>query len=80
MTLSRRDFLGAGAAAAAGLTLARPLDAATPAIDRISGTGTASRPVVIASRNGLRGVARAYEMIASGRDPGPDTFAATRIG
>ena len=71
MSISRRDFLGAGAAAA-GLTLARPLDAATalsPALDRVGTTGAATRPVVIASSNGLRGVARAYEMVTAGRDP-----------
>ena len=72
MTLSRRDFLGAGAAAAAGLTLARPLGAAEPALGQLAqraATGAATRPVVIASTNGLRGVAKAYEMIARGGDP-----------
>jgi N4-(beta-N-acetylglucosaminyl)-L-asparaginase len=72
MTLSRRDFLGAGAAAAAGLSIARPLGAAEPALDslaRATAAGAASRPVVIASSNGLRGVARAYEMLARGADP-----------
>jgi N4-(beta-N-acetylglucosaminyl)-L-asparaginase len=72
MPLSRRDFLGAGATAAAGLALADAaagtlissvVDGATPAASR------ASRPVVIASANGLRGVARAYEMIQKGSDP-----------
>src|SRR6185369_3888149 len=55
MTISRREFLGAGAAAAAGLTLTRSLSASPPAL--------AARPVVVASANGIRGVARAYDMI-----------------
>ena len=72
MPLSRRDFLGAGAAAAAGLTLTRPLDAAAPAMDALAArttAGAATRPVVVASANGIRGVAKAYEMIVAGRDP-----------
>jgi N4-(beta-N-acetylglucosaminyl)-L-asparaginase len=59
--VSRRRFLGTSAAAAAGLSLARVGDAAaTPAV---------ARPTVIASANGLRGVARAYEMLTKGADP-----------
>jgi N4-(beta-N-acetylglucosaminyl)-L-asparaginase len=64
--LSRRRFLGTGAAAAAGLSLGRieNLEAAP------SGSlGRASRPTVIASANGLRGVARAHEMLVKGADP-----------
>jgi N4-(beta-N-acetylglucosaminyl)-L-asparaginase len=66
MAISRRTFIGAGAAAAASLTLDRVARAdvlRTP----VSGTGAAqlaTRPVVIASANGIRGVARAYDMIA----------------
>jgi N4-(beta-N-acetylglucosaminyl)-L-asparaginase len=67
MTISRREFLGAGAAAAASVTLSRPLSASTfvsvaerqPPIQATS----AGRPVVIASANGMRGVAKAYDMI-----------------
>ena len=51
MTISRREFLGAGAAAAAGLKLRLPLSA------------TAAKPVVISSANGIRGVAKAYDLI-----------------
>jgi len=65
-SLSRRRFLGTGAAAAAGLSLggvgsvdARPIATAW----------RASRPTVIASANGLRGVARAHEMLSKGADP-----------
>jgi N4-(beta-N-acetylglucosaminyl)-L-asparaginase len=67
MTISRREFLGAGAAAAASMTLPRPLSASTfvsvterqPPVS----AAIAARPVVIASSNGLRGVARAYDLI-----------------
>ncbi|HEV7388548.1 MAG TPA: N(4)-(beta-N-acetylglucosaminyl)-L-asparaginase [Gemmatimonadaceae bacterium] len=65
MPITRRQFVGAGAAAAAGLTLNRQARA-----EILEGTGTTSvskgfagPPVVIASANGIRGVARAYEMI-----------------
>ena len=63
MSISRRRFVGAGAAAAASLTLNRKARA-----DVLRATGEvvppgAGRPVVIASANGLRGVARAYDMI-----------------
>jgi N4-(beta-N-acetylglucosaminyl)-L-asparaginase len=67
MTISRREFLGAGAAAAASVTLSRPLSASTfiSVVDRQAppSAALAGRPVVIASANGIRGVARAYDMI-----------------
>ncbi|HZO19681.1 MAG TPA: N(4)-(beta-N-acetylglucosaminyl)-L-asparaginase [Gemmatimonadaceae bacterium] len=64
--VSRRRFLGTGAAAAAGLSFGRiPAGAAQP----LSTAARASRPTVIASANGLRGVARAYEMLTKGADP-----------
>jgi N4-(beta-N-acetylglucosaminyl)-L-asparaginase len=72
MPFSRRDFLGAGAAAAAGLALGRPATAAAaPAAAPVRPLSSprASRPVVIASANGIRGVARAYEMLQRGSDP-----------
>jgi N4-(beta-N-acetylglucosaminyl)-L-asparaginase len=63
VSISRRHFVGIGAAAAAGLTLDRQARA-----DVIDGTTEvadfAGRPVVIASANGIRGVARAYDMIS----------------
>jgi len=67
MEISRRKFIGVGAAAAASLTLDRSaradvLSAVHPAEQ------LATRPVVIASANGIRGVARAYDMI-TGRTP-----------
>jgi N4-(beta-N-acetylglucosaminyl)-L-asparaginase len=77
VTISRRTFLGTGAAAAAGLSIARPSAAAsvltvmerhTPSL--LGGSLPAlARPAVVASANGLRGVARAYEMLSTGADP-----------
>ncbi len=67
MSVSRRSFIGAGAAAAAALTLNRAAGAEpvhAPVVSRREPKALASRPVVIASGNGIRGVARAYEMIA----------------
>ncbi len=69
MSFTRRDFLSVGAAAAAGVTL-RSTAGATPVIDVLEQQGTRqSRPCVVASANGLRGVARAYEMLRQNRDP-----------
>ena len=60
MSISRRSFIEAGAAAAAGLVV--------PEIST-SLSRPGSRPIVISSLNGLRGVAKAYEMITGGADP-----------
>jgi N4-(beta-N-acetylglucosaminyl)-L-asparaginase len=82
MSVSRRDFLGAGAAAAAGLALPT-LTHAMPVItvrDRSepipSGKAFAGRPVVISAANGLHskengvsGIQKAYDMIVGGADP-----------
>lgn len=68
MPLSRRGFLGLGAAAATSLISPRRRAAAVePAPEpRPAGPG----PVAIASVNGLPGVARAYELMArDGADP-----------
>src|SRR5918992_174884 len=76
MTISRRQFLGATAAAAAAAAL--PNDASATSIasnaDRtlrapLPMTGEAPRPIAIASANGIRGVARAVELMRQGRDP-----------
>jgi N4-(beta-N-acetylglucosaminyl)-L-asparaginase len=69
MEISRRKFIGAGAAAAASVTLngRAQADVLRTALHDRSATATATtagRPVVIASANGIRGVARAYDMIA----------------
>lgn len=65
MSISRRTFIGAGAAAAASLTLDRTAraDALRATITDAADSQAATRPVVIASANGIRGVARAYDMI-----------------
>lgn len=61
---TRRDFLASTAAAAAALSLKPQPAAAAPA----SGLASASRPVVISSANGLRGVKVAYDQITRGTD------------
>jgi N4-(beta-N-acetylglucosaminyl)-L-asparaginase len=65
MEPTRRDFLGAAAAAAAGAALApvTPWSAigASPPVGR-------ARPVVVASANGIRGVKVAYDRIVAGTD------------
>jgi len=73
MSVSRRDFLAAGATAAAGVALGNPLLGESPGItDRASSVASAAgafaRPVVIASDNGIRGVKKAYDMIVAGAD------------
>ena len=63
MEISRRKFLGVGAAAAASLTLDRTARADILRESSGSALGAAqlaARPVVISSANGIRGVARAY--------------------
>ncbi len=72
MSITRRDFVGAGAAAAVSSIL--PRDAfALPAAGEPRAVwrhAPATRPVVISSANGIRGVARAFEMISQhGADP-----------
>src|SRR5215208_1025522 len=74
MPLSRRDFLGAGAAAAAGLVVTGTADAAAPVISSVVERtpplpSAAGRPVAIASANGIRGVKKAYDMMVAGTDP-----------
>ncbi len=80
MTVSRRDFLGAGAAAAAGLAIpgiaeAMPRivvrDRSEPAAESFAG-----RPVIISAANGFdkdpsgkQGIKVAYDMMTSGADP-----------
>ena len=64
MSISRRHFVGLSAATAAGLTLDRRAFAETAGKD-LSG-GFAAPPIVISSANGIRGVAKAYDMITRG--------------
>ena len=67
MPVTRRDFITRTAAAAASLTLTERLHAmrlATPILPMI-GAGV---PRIVSSTNGLRGVARAFEMMQRGDD------------
>src|SRR3954462_9154292 len=80
MPLSRRDFIGTGAAAAAGIALPG-LANAMPVItmrDRaeLAPKAFAGRPIVISAANGYnrdasgkRGIEVAYEMVSRGADP-----------
>ena len=80
MSVSRRDFLGAGAAAAAGLALPN-LATAMPVItlrDRseLIPKAFAGRPVIISAANGFdtdqdgkQGLKVAYDMLVKGADP-----------
>src|SRR5438874_1118821 len=66
MGISRRRFVGVGAAAAAAVTLdsqARADVLRRAVRDEVALRTAATRPVVVASANGIRGVARAYDMI-----------------
>src|ERR1051326_2982769 len=80
MSVSRRDFLGAGAAAAAGLAIPK-LAGSMPVIpvrDRAGGApkAFAGRPVIISATNGLtpdasgkKGIQVAYDELMKGADP-----------
>ena len=72
MTISRREFIGTGAVAASSLVVNRAAEAFPANAPTATAPATAiaprARPVVIASANGIRGVAKAYEMIGSGSD------------
>lgn len=61
MSISRRDFIGTSTTAVAGFAMGSPLPELPPV--------AASRPIVIASSNGIRGVKVAYDMIVRGADP-----------
>ncbi len=66
MTLSRRGFFGLGAAAAGALLDRRAGATEPPSPDPRPGP---AGPVAVASANGLRGVALAYEQMKDGVDP-----------
>lgn len=82
MSLSRRDFLGAGAVAAAGLALPTLASGAphVSIVDRADLAETAKaaarRPIVVSSANGFyrdnpsgSPIKKAYDMVVSGADP-----------
>jgi len=68
MTLSRRGFLGLGAAAAAG-SLVDPGPVRAVQDEPPTPSAPAGSAVAIASGNGVRGVERAYKMMTEGADP-----------
>ena len=61
MSISRRHFIGLTAASAAGLSLDRRAHAET--IESEFSREVAAPPIVVSSANGIRGVAKAYDMI-----------------
>lgn len=65
--ISRREFLSASGSLAAGAALGIPHPVA-PARPLPARHRWAARPVVIASANGFRGVARAHQLILEGAD------------
>lgn len=65
-TVSRRTFLGAAGAAVAGASLAPTGALAAPVLR--TGRRSIAAPVAIASANGLRGVARAVDLVMKGGD------------
>ncbi len=69
MTVSRRDFLATGATTAAALAVGAQGAQALP-LSSGSGprVGAATRPLVISSTNGIRGVKLAYDKIVGGED------------
>jgi N4-(beta-N-acetylglucosaminyl)-L-asparaginase len=80
MTVSRRDFLGAGAAAAAGLAIPGIAEAMPRIVVRDltkpASSSFAGRPVIISAANGYdkdpsgkQGIKVAYDMLSSGADP-----------
>ena len=91
MSPTRRDFLGASAAAAAGLTLPKLADAlpVIPVRDRSEQRSgpSAGRPVLISSSNGFRtrhadgrpAIQVAYDMLARGADPLDAAVAAVQL-
>jgi len=68
MSVSRRDFLAAGATAAAGVALGSPLRAESIPNSVSTQLRAVARPVVVGSDNGIRGVKKAYDMIVAGAD------------
>ncbi len=69
MTVTRRDFLATTATTAAALAIPASRGDALPSpVSRPGAQGVASRPIVIASANGIRGVKVAYDQIVAGGD------------
>jgi len=90
MTISRRDFLGAGAAAAAGLALPNLAEAMPRIVVRdraaLPTEPFAGRPVIISAANGFdkdpsgkQGIKVAYDMMTGGADPLDSIVAGVQI-
>ena len=88
MSPTRRDFLGASAAVAAGLAFPKTTDALQATTRRPSGGGTAlARPVLISSSNGFRtkhadgrpAIQVGYDMLVRGSDPLDAAVAAVQL-
>ncbi len=69
MTVSRRDFLATGATTAAALAVGASNAQALPlSSGGAPQVGAATRPLVVSSTNGIRGVKLAYDRIVAGED------------
>ena len=87
MSPTRRDFIGAGAAAAAGLALPRMADALQANAPTRSRARPTARPVLISSSNGFRtrhadgrpAIQVGYDMLARGADPLDAAIAAVQL-
>jgi N4-(beta-N-acetylglucosaminyl)-L-asparaginase len=84
MSISRRDFLGAGAVGAAGMLLPRnasamPLIHVHERSDDALPKVFAGRPAVCSSDNGIRGVKVAYDKMMAGGDPLDSAIAGVNI-
>jgi len=65
-TLSRREFVAAGAAAATAAAIPHPIRPPRP----LPAAGRwAAKPVIVSSANGIRGVQKAFDLIMGGADP-----------
>lgn len=77
MSPTRRDFIGAGAAIAAGFALPKVADAQPTTARRPSAAGPVARPVLISSSNGFRtrhadgrpAIQVGYDLLLRGSDP-----------
>lgn len=86
MSPTRRDFLGAGAAVAAGMALPA-LAGALPVAPARRGSHAAGRPVLISSSNGFRtkhadgrpAIQVGYDLLARGADPLDAAIAAVQL-
>ena len=87
MSPSRRDFIGASAAVAAGLALPKVAGALQSPSRQRSGAGEVARPVLISSSNGFRtkhadgrpAIQVGYDLLVRGSDPLDAAIAAVEL-